>query len=180
MGEFSHKKIITFAGPKGVGKTTIARTIESRIWQDACIFSFADPIRKMLSALVPGVDLKDPKIKEEPIPGLNNQSPRQLMQSLGTEWGRNMVADNVWTEALRRDIETAPFDVILIDDCRFANEIRVIREMGGVIVGITRKGINYTNEHATEQKLVGVDYYVNAEDIEAAADEIMADEQIEY
>jgi hypothetical protein len=52
--------------------------------------------------------------------------------------------------------------------------------MDGVIIGITRQGISYTNEHATEHKLNGVDYYVSADNAEIAADEIMADEQIEY
>jgi len=180
MAKYSHKNIIAFSGPKGVGKTTVARAIESRVWQHVCIFSFADPIRKMLATLLPGIDLKDPVIKEQPIAWMNEKSPRELLQSLGTEWGRNMVAKDIWTGALRREIEAAPFETIIIDDCRFADEVKMIRDMAGTIIGITRTGIKYTNEHATEKELEGIDYYVDASNIEIAADQIMADEQIIY
>jgi len=38
-------EVIALTGPKGVGKTSIARAIEANHWDRAAIYSFADPIR---------------------------------------------------------------------------------------------------------------------------------------
>lgn len=163
------KKIIALTGAKGVGKSSIAKSLESRDWTNRCVVSFAEPLRKMMSQLIPMSFMTDPQKKEEPIEWLGGKSPRQLLQSLGTEWGRDMVSQTIWIDSMRRLIADQPFDVVIIDDCRFANEIAMVREMGGVVIGLQRDTIAYTCEHSSEQPLDGLDHLIEASDIVVAA-----------
>lgn len=162
------KIIIALTGPKGVGKSSIAKKIESQDWQDRCILSFAEPLRRMVSHLMPMQNMTDPELKEAPIDWLGGKTPRQILQSLGTDWGRNMVSPTIWIDTMRRIITEQAFDTIIIDDCRFENEADMVREMGGIVVGLEREGIAYTGEHASEMP-VKADMIVDAGDIAKAA-----------
>ena len=162
------KIIIALTGPKGVGKSSIAKKIESQDWQDRCILSFAEPLRRMASHLMPMQNMTDPELKEAPIDWLGGKTPRQILQSLGTDWGRNMVSPTIWIDTMRRIITEQAFDTIIIDDCRFENEADMVRDMGGIVVGLEREGIAYTGEHASEMP-VKADMIVDAGDIAKAA-----------
>jgi hypothetical protein len=52
-----------------------------------------------------------------------------------------------------RKAENKSHVVIIIDDCRFANEAAWIAKKGGQIVELWRDGIRYTYEHETEKPL---------------------------
>lgn len=162
-------KIIALAGPKTVGKTTVAKALADRInnsehYANAHVLSFAEPIRKMIRGL--GVPLKYYAVenKELPIEGLG-KTLRELMQSLGTEWGRGMVSDRIWLWAMEEAIDylklldstdhidgdCAPESVFIIDDCRFDNEAAWVTEQGGKVYELYRDGITYTKEHSSER-----------------------------
>ena len=170
-------KIIALTGPKGVGKTTIAKEIEANNWERSAIYSFADPIRRMLRSIVPESTLRDPEAKEQPIDWLGGKSPRQIMQTLGTDWGRKMISDDIWLQVMRRTIKEQPFDVAIIDDCRFENEMELVHEMGGKVYRLYRDGVSYTGEHESERKLPKVDYSIDVSDVQEAAKAI---EQIAF
>lgn len=150
-------KLIALNGAKTVGKSTIANALAA-LSDDVAIVSFATPIRAMLESM--GVDQHNLNVaKEEPIDGLG-KSARQLLCSLGTEWGRQMVNQEIWLWAMRQQIQKLidgaanPEDlVIVIDDCRFANEAAWVRKMGGDVVRLIRDGITYTGDHSSEQPL---------------------------
>ena len=149
--------LIAFTGAKTVGKTTIANALAA-LSDDVVILSFATPLRAMLEAM--GIDRYYMDVaKEKPIDGIN-KSARQLLCTLGTDWGRNMVTDKIWIWAMQKQIEKVianakkPSDlVIVIDDCRFANEATMIHEMNGYVVHLIRAGIEYNSDHASEQPL---------------------------
>ena len=135
--------IIAFTGPAGAGKTTAAKAIEAATDGPVAIYSFADPIRMMLRVLgVPVENLVDPSKKEVPLPAFGGKSARQLMQSLGTEWGRTHVASDLWISVATTNIlHLLQNDVpVVIDDLRFNNEAEIIRSMGGLVVEVTLKG----------------------------------------
>lgn len=130
------KTIIGITGPAGAGKDTAAQAlIDVRGYQR---MSFADPIKAMLAAGLGLTEhqLYDPAGKETPIDWLGYISPRRLTQTLGTEWGRQLVHPDLWVRAMARMIAASPAQRIVIPDVRFENEAHAIRQMGGKIIRI--------------------------------------------
>lgn len=86
-------------------------------------------------------ELTDGPLKEANL-GWINTSPRRLMQTVGTEWGRDTVDEHLWLKVAYRRAFWAVSSgdrVIVIPDVRFENEARFIKEqMGGVIVSVRR------------------------------------------
>lgn len=83
--------------------------------------------------------------KEEEIEGIG-ASPRKLMQTLGTNWGRDLINKDLWLNCLRERVNAYndlvehgyKGAVVVIPDCRFDNEAELIRELGGKVVQIVR------------------------------------------
>lgn len=142
--------LIGLSGPAGSGKTTIARAIgfERR--------SFALPLKQMLVYLFRHMDMPPAEIerringdlKEEVIP-LFGKSARSMMQTLGTEWGRDCVHPDIWVRVAMANL---PRNVVF-DDVRFPNEAVAIRAAGGVIVGLTGRG-GIIGSHVSEAGVV--------------------------
>jgi len=126
--------IIGLTGRKGCGKSSVANIFRDRLGYE--ILSFASPIKDMLRVLGLGdAELNDPTIKEIPLDEYG-KSPRELMQILGTEFGRELVSQNIWVRALEKRIEDGKNYVI--DDVRFPNEAAMIHARGGKIVRVYR------------------------------------------
>ncbi len=127
--------LIGLSGAAGSGKNTVAELLGFR--QTA----FATPLYKMLAALtgLPVRDLQNRATKETPI-GWLGKSPRELLQTLGTEWGRNLVAEDVWVRATLQEIAPwlAAGERVAITDVRFDNEAAAVRTAGGRVVRVVR------------------------------------------
>ncbi len=150
-------KIIALTGCKMVGKSTVAQAIADESDKAVHIISFADPMRAMLQAMgVRPENLNMQSLKEEKISGLG-KSARYLMQTLGTEWGRGMIANDIWLWAMQHQIELekeAGAEIVVIDDLRFENEADWITSVGGYVVRLKRDGYNYGfDPHSTEKPL---------------------------
>jgi len=84
-------------------------------------------------------------------------SPRIMLQSLGTEWGREVCGDDVWInqvinsaervlngEVYEREVgflnaeRDRPHTGVVVSDVRFNNELHAIKAAGGKIVKVTR------------------------------------------
>lgn len=135
-----HKMIIGLTGRKRSGKSTIAQALVHKGFTE---FSFAEPIRTFTKILL-GLDhvgLEEAKEKE--IEWLDSiVTPRYIMQTLGTEWGRHTIHPDIWIRYLTRRI-TAPSNLnsdIVISDIRFDNEAIALRELGAKIVRVERPG----------------------------------------
>lgn len=141
--------IIGLTGPAGCGKDTVGAYAP-----DFHKYSLACPIRNGLKAMfgIPTDTLLDRKQKEVVIPWLG-KSPRELMQTLGTEWGRTHVSDDIWLKLMLRrwemiKVSTAPY--LIVTDVRFDNEaVAIIRE-GGTIWKVTRPGYTPVRSHTSE------------------------------
>ena len=126
--------IVGLAGGKGCGKSSVARIMERKFGYK--ILSFASPIKDMLKAMgLRDAELNDPKLKEIVLDEYG-KSPREIMQLLGTEFARNMLSEDIWVTAMKRKIE--PGMKVVIDDVRFQNEARFIRDSGGSVVEVRR------------------------------------------
>ena len=142
--------LIGIAGKAGCGKDTAADYLV-----EAFGFlkeSFANPIKQMINIML-GFDpddisnWEDRAWKETIIPEFN-ASPRKLAQTLGTDWGRDMIHDQIWVAVMQRRL--LPEANIVIPDVRFHNEATMIRELGGTIVHITRDNLDGVIPHRSE------------------------------
>lgn len=80
--------------------------------------------------------------KEEVVP-VFGKTARQLMQTLGTEWGRDMVSSSLWVDLCReRDIKPAVESglSVVVEGTRFQNEVQCVRDLGGIVVRVNRPG----------------------------------------
>lgn len=145
--------VIAFTGLAGSGKDTSGEAL--MVSPMFVRESFADPIRKMLEAIgVPVAEIYREfggARKNEPLPKFGNKSLRYLMQTLGTEWGRDLVSDSLWldltTERIKENTNNGLFTVIT--DLRFENEAQAVKKLGGVIVKIQKvcSSVTETENH---------------------------------
>ena len=65
-------------------------------------------------------------------------SPRLALQLMGTEAGRDVFHPDLWVHTVLRRCQNAPWNNYVIADVRFPNEIKSIREAGGVVIRVKR------------------------------------------
>lgn len=130
--------ILGLTGAAGAGKNTVADILFRHGFAN---FGFADPIyRAVVAALGVSPDsLRDRAAKEKPIEWIG-KSPRELLQTLGTEWGRNMVRDDIWIQLAMRQAQEILQNHrgVILTDVRFQNEAEAIRAAGGTIWRVVR------------------------------------------
>lgn len=155
--------IVGFTGLAGSGKTTAAQVLEDQ--KGYVRLSFAGPLKAMARAF--GLTAREMAgdLKETPSQELCGKSPRQFMQMLGTEFGRNLIGADIWVNAFKRQVDELRLeDVygIVVDDVRFENEVAAIREMGGVLVQIERSGAGSKTgaSHVSEKLNVEPDFII--------------------
>jgi|688.fasta_scaffold50222_7 hypothetical protein len=140
--------IIGIVGVAGSGKTIVARHLVEVAGYRR--LAFAAPLKRMLKA---GLGLTDEQLdgdhKQRVDPVLGSRTPRYLMQTLGTEWGRRMVGPDVWSRVWTRDAAAMGGNIVA-DDVRFSNEADAIRALGGVVWRVHRPGL-MIDQHASER-----------------------------
>lgn len=130
--------IFGLTGRAGAGKDSVADILEE---YGIVRVKLATPLYEMVSAMtgMPVEHLMDRCMKEQPIPGIG-KSPRQLLQSIGTDWGRAFVGDDVWIKSLDARTRGLRYNglSIVITDIRFDNEAQWVREQGGAVWEVVR------------------------------------------
>ncbi|SEQ10673.1 hypothetical protein SAMN04244573_01033 [Azotobacter beijerinckii] len=145
--------LIGLTGAAHSGKSTAARELVAHY--GFLHYAFAQPLKAMLAQ---GLNLSDAQLegaqKEAPLPWLG-KSPRELLQTLGTEWGRHLVHPELWLRIARQNLGNladchpqAPG--IVISDVRYEDEAEFVRQRGGVLVHILRPDAPPIRTHATE------------------------------
>jgi len=80
---------------------------------------------------------------------------RKALQLIGTEWARS-IDPNIWTnitKAATEDSVRQGTDLVVITDCRFEEEVKMLITLGATIVSIHNPRITNTMDHASEQPL---------------------------
>jgi hypothetical protein len=109
------------------------------------------------------------EIKEEQL------TPRDILQKLGTEFGRDMIHPDVWINSLFADYHSGikMSDYIeskwIITDLRFPNELQRIKNLGGICIRVNRKSnilpcVAHEYQHPSETSLdnnEGFNYIIN-------------------
>jgi hypothetical protein len=131
-------QIIALVGNAGAGKSTVAEYLQAV--HNYKLVKFAGPLKTMLRA----IGLDDEEIegsrKEVPCDLLCGKTPRHAMVTLGTEWGRDQIGADFWSGLWQEDaaMHINSGHVVVVDDCRFPNELAAVQRMGGIVWHITR------------------------------------------
>jgi hypothetical protein len=81
-----------------------------------------------------------------------NLTPRWILQYWGTEVCRRAFHDDIWIASLENKLRNST-DNIVISDCRFPNEIKSIRNAGGIVIRVIRGDEPDWFEDATSMNL---------------------------
>lgn len=143
-------KVIGITGPLGAGKSTAGEIIESicgKYGIPCRLMPMAEALK--VEAFMSGWD------------GLKNAKGRKLLQDLG-QAQRDDDADywiNIWKAKYMWYSGMRPEGVALVDDVRYNNEAKLIRDLGGKVIKIDkRKGVNNGHKNHPSEQGVGISY----------------------
>ncbi|MDO8357267.1 MAG: deoxynucleotide monophosphate kinase [Nitrospirota bacterium] len=169
--------VIALQGHIGSGKSTAAQILVHKF--GFVEMKFARWLKDMMRAIgLTEAEIEGP-LKEVPNPILCGKSPRQAMQSLGTEWGRNMIGSDFWANFAVQAVKNSGLQRIVFSDCRYPNEATAIkRELNGLVWRIHRPGTPVgTHSSESSQALVTPDMTIEnhgtPEDLEEAISMVM-------
>ena len=148
-------QLIGLSGAARSGKDTVGGYLVEK--HNVKRYAFADPLKRACSEMF-GIPLEDfhSDDKKEVVNEFWGFSPRQIAQLLGTEGGRQLFREDLWTKRAelaylqhKADIEhilPQTFGNIdgaagmVITDVRFPNEAEWIKNAGGIVIHIERPG----------------------------------------
>ena len=166
--EVNTMQLIGLSGAARSGKDTVGKFLEE--WHYFKRYAFADPLKKCASEMF-GLPLEtfyegDREIINE----FWGFSPRQMLQLLGTEGGREVFGYDLWTKRAQMEWDTHKEAItnsakyvsgqhlqghngMVITDVRFENEAKFVKDQGGIILHIERPGADGSvgvSNHASE------------------------------
>lgn len=143
------QKVIAITGLKGSGKDTIASII-CKYDKSFKTIAFADRLkdicavmfgwdRKMLSGRFP----ESREWREKPDYFWSSElgiefTPRKALTTVGTDLIRGTILAHIWDIAVKKEILDNPDTNYVITDCRFANELKMVHDLGGIVVQVER------------------------------------------
>lgn len=167
-------KIIAFSGRKQSGKSTsgefVHKILHSFHPSITCgLYSFADPLKKNICIDLLGLTEKQCYGSDDDKNSLTNiawksmpdyniswtyskdydpsgyMTARQVMEFVGTRIFRAM-KQNVWVEATLKQIQKDNYDIAIILDTRFPDEVDPILNIGGYVIRLTRNPFHSSSE----------------------------------
>ena len=168
--------IITLCGTKKSGKDTIADYFVSKYGFKK--ISFAETLKDMLSIMfrwdrqmLEGCDPEKRQIREQPDNWWSGRLgktivPRVMMQQFGTKVIREIHPDifvyNL-EQKINNIIQENKNQNIIITDCRFFNEYKMLKKNKSIFIKVNRKTNNLEDTHISEQenKLFDTHYTIN-------------------
>ncbi len=143
-------RLIGITGKAGSGKDTFASFLE----QYASIerYSFAGPLKDACCLLFGWTRHQvdhDREFKDRIDPRWGF-SPRRAMQLMGTEYGRELLRDDLWVHMAEVRLKETTAPTMVVTDVRFENEAEWVRKSGGTLVHIVRYDCKQVEDHASE------------------------------
>jgi len=143
---FTNFPVIGLVGASGAGKTTLAEMLEA---EGFVRIAMAKPLKDALKAMgLTKQDLYGPQAhRAAPSAFLCGKSPRYAMMTIGTEWGREMIGEDIWVNAVQEQIialiagrtrTKKPIRGVVVEDVRFPNEWAMIERMQGQLWMVRR------------------------------------------
>jgi hypothetical protein len=110
--------IILISGKQGSGKSTLAKSVgESFPERPFHQLRFAQPLYEMhdkIRSILKSYDYQNYDYSKK---------DGDLLQLLGTEWGREKVDQSIWVQLLLNKLRQLPKNsIVTVEDCRFENE----------------------------------------------------------
>lgn len=135
--------VIGLSGFAQSGKTAAALYLEKKYGVRRK--HIAEPLRAMLAVLMQANGMSSEEItrylegdlKESVVPCLGVTS-RYAQITIGTEWGRELINQDLWANTWARGIQDD--ESVMNDSVRFPNEAEAIRQLGGIVIMIKRPG----------------------------------------
>jgi hypothetical protein len=154
------KRIVAFTGYAQSGKDTAAAMLWDKGYEQ---YRFALKIYEMLAVMmdVTVEKVNEMKVNNECIPG-TLCTVRSALQTLGSEWGRDLVDENVWVILLNNRIVNKMDTLVVIPDLRFINEVQELTRFALLngfdldIVGIERDSSQPQTHHQSEMGIVEI------------------------
>lgn len=154
-------QVIGLNGEAGSGKSEAAQELIDE--HGFTLVKFAGPLKAMLRAFYTevglDVDMVERKIegdlKEQPCSHLCGKTPRHAMETIGTEWGRDLIGQDLWIKAWRNRVSSEEGPVVT-DDVRFDNEADEITGQCGIVLKLLPKEVRRKkSKHAAEKGITG-------------------------
>ena len=146
--------LIGICGKKQTGKNTVADYLKYHI-SNSRILTFADPVVDIAEVLTNEDFRINYENKKKMFFPIVNLTGRELLQKIGTEWGRSLNS-NIWIDLLFEKIDDLlSLDVnkhTIISDVRFKNEADEILKRGGILIKIERN-TGLIDSHVSENDL---------------------------
>ncbi len=165
-------RIISITGKAGSGKDTIAKIVTDEltaIGLNVTKLSYAGPLKDCATLLWGwdrdrleyDFDYKEGNTLDDGSPDLAcealGMTRRVFMQRFGTEAMRQNIHQDVWIIALKLAIKRGDYDqydIGIIPDARFINELKFVSDLGGRTIKVERSGavktLTDSTQHASE------------------------------
>jgi len=138
------------------GKSTVAAQLKQKGYE---IVPFAETIKLMLIPMLVSLGYDEHGANylvhqaKQVVVGDAGVSVRHMLQTLGTEYGRQCIHPDIWVRCWKG--RASRFDAVVADDVRFPNEAKMIKLLGGEMWRIDRPGATTTFDHVSEGSLDG-------------------------
>ncbi|AKE44634.1 deoxynucleoside monophosphate kinase [Sinorhizobium phage phiM9] len=133
--------IVGLIGYKNAGKTQITQAFRGLYPElPVRMIGFSNPLYKMLGVLgITEDEIQDKPNRNTPHPKLGGKSIQFALNSLGTDWGRKMIHENIWTDRAMDDAQSHLIN--FADNVRFPNEFDAVIDRDGLTVAIINPNV---------------------------------------